>query len=244
MIKDFYNGAGCFIRGLKVLKVRGIRKFAVIPLIVNAVVYTGALIIGSRYYEKLLSHLLPEEKGFLFELARASLWLIFAACVLLILFFTFNLMANLIGSPFNGLLSSKVELVLYAAPGEMGKDTPFLATILPSILSELRKFIKFMILSILLFLLSWVPVVNIVSPFLWALFTSWMMAVEYLSYPMEGREKYFREVRNYIGKRRSLTLGFGVAVVAASMVPLFNFLVMPAAVAGATILYMENPEGT
>jgi len=67
-----------------------------------------------------------------------------------------------------------------------------------------------------------------------------MMAVEYLSYPMEGREKYFRDVRKYVGKRRALTFGFGAAVVAASMIPLFNFFVMPAAVAGATILYTET----
>ena len=45
---------------------------------------------------------------------------------------------------------------------------------------------------------------------------------------------------------RGLSLGFGAAVTAAMMVPVLNFLVMPAAVAGATLLWLDHmrPAGT
>jgi CysZ protein len=37
-----------------------------------------------------------------------------------------------------------------------------------------------------------------------------------------------------------LAIGFGLATLAATMIPFINFLVIPAAVAGATALYLEQ----
>jgi CysZ protein len=39
---------------------------------------------------------------------------------------------------------------------------------------------------------------------------------------------------------RALSLGFGMAVMFSSMVPLINFVIMPAAVCGATALWLER----
>jgi CysZ protein len=43
-----------------------------------------------------------------------------------------------------------------------------------------------------------------------------------------------------VAKKRFLNLGFGSAVSVATMTPILNFLVMPAAVAGATALWIEQ----
>jgi CysZ protein len=85
-----------------------------------------------------------------------------------------------------------------------------------------------------------VPVLNALSPFLWMAFTSWMLAVEYLSYPMENNGLTFNDVRKRVTERRAASLGFGFAVLCAMMIPFVNFLVMPAAVAGATALWAET----
>jgi CysZ protein len=43
-----------------------------------------------------------------------------------------------------------------------------------------------------------------------------------------------------VSQKRFLNLGFGSAVSVATMTPFLNFLVMPAAVAGATALWVDQ----
>ena len=50
----------------------------------------------------------------------------------------------------------------------------------------------------------------------------------------------FEQQRTLLKQRSGLALGFGLATLGATMIPLINFLVIPAAVAGATALYVEN----
>ncbi len=70
-----------------------------------------------------------------------------------------------------------------------------------------------------------------------------MLAISYVDYPMGNHGLTFPEQRRQLGQRRYLALGFGGAVMCALAIPVVNFLVIPAAVAGATILWVERLEG-
>ena len=50
----------------------------------------------------------------------------------------------------------------------------------------------------------------------------------------------FPEVRATLSNKRALTLSFGGSVMVLTMIPVLNFLVMPAAVAAATKLWLEK----
>ena len=106
--------------------------------------------------------------------------------------------------------------------------------------NELEKFfyaIKWLIWFPILF---FIPVVNtLISP-LWFVFCAWMMAVEYGDYPMANQGMDGRAVRQHLKRNGGGSLGFGVAVMMMMMVPVVNFLVMPAAVAGATIFWLKT----
>jgi len=54
--------------------------------------------------------------------------------------------------------------------------------------------------------------------------------------PFERRGLRLRDRRAALRRRRSMTLGFGVATFLCFLVPLGAVLVMPAAVAGATLM--------
>jgi CysZ protein len=49
-----------------------------------------------------------------------------------------------------------------------------------------------------------------------------------------------REQKRRLGEKRFLSMGFGGAVTIATMTPILNFLVMPAAVAGATAMWVKQ----
>ena len=70
-----------------------------------------------------------------------------------------------------------------------------------------------------------------------------MLALEYLDYPMGNHQIRFPEVRERARAERLNTLGFGGGVLLSSSVPLLNLFVMPAAVAGATVLYLRTGHG-
>ena len=116
----------------------------------------------------------------------------------------------------------------------------FLSTILPSLISEVKKLLYFLSLGVVIFLLTLIPGLNVFSPILWALYTSWMLATEYAAYPMENHKMYFSRIRSELKSHKSVAFGFGLAVMIMSTIPVVNFFVMPVAVSGATALWVER----
>jgi CysZ protein len=91
-----------------------------------------------------------------------------------------------------------------------------------------------------LLVLFLIPLVQIGAPFLWVAFGAWMMAIEYLEYPMGNHGRTFPEVRSALHAHRGLALGFGAAVLFLTLIPVVNFIAMPVAVAGGTKLWVER----
>jgi CysZ protein len=109
-----------------------------------------------------------------------------------------------------------------------------------TMVSELRKLVYIVLWGVPVLLLFAIPGLNLAAPVIWMLFGAWMLAISYLDYPMGNHGLTFPEQRRQLGQRRYLALGFGGAAMFALAIPLVNFLVIPAAVAGATILWVER----
>ena len=231
-------GALYFLRGVRLLVVPGIRAYVIAPLAVNIVVFGTLIYFGSGWFGPLLEQLMEWLPDWLDWLALV-LWPLFFIVVLIIVFFTFSLIGNLIAAPFNGLLAEAVECHLTGTtiPGGWKK---MVADLGRTIASELRKLAYIVLWSIPALLLFLIPGVNIAAPIIWMLFGAWMLAISYVDYPMGNHGLGFPEQRRRLGERRYLALGFGGAVMCALAVPVVNFLVIPAAVAGATALWVER----
>jgi CysZ protein len=233
-------GAAALLRGLKLITTPGLRRFVVIPLTINILLFSLSIWVLVQQFsplvDKWLSYL-PEWLGWL----EWFFWLVFAVAAILLVFYTFSILANLIAAPFNGLLAEAVEKHLTGQPLPPGSS---LVTVLKetpaAVIDELRKIGYFLLRAIPLLILFWIPLLNLAAPVLWALFSAWMMAVEYCDYPMGNHELRFAEQRARLRRRKLLSFGFGGATLFATLIPVFNFLVMPAAVAGATALWVEQ----
>ncbi|MBE9562243.1 MAG: EI24 domain-containing protein, partial [Proteobacteria bacterium] len=93
---------------------------------------------------------------------------------------------------------------------------------------------------ILLIIISFIPVINIISPILWFLFSAWIAALEYADPVLSNHGYSVPEQRKLLAKKRMLALGFGISVIVAMFIPIINFFVMPAAVAGATQMWLQQ----
>jgi CysZ protein len=87
-------------------------------------------------------------------------------------------------------------------------------------------------------------VLNLLAVLLWILFGIWMMAVQYIDYPADNNKLGWNEMLAWLREKRWQSLGFGGTVYLALLVPFFNILVMPAAVAGATLFWVRERDVT
>jgi len=114
------------------------------------------------------------------------------------------------------------------------------AEIIKAVKSESRKFLYFFIRAIPLLLLFIIPVAQIAAPFIWLLFGSWMLALEYMDYPMGNHGIVFPEQRKIMIIKKKQTFGFGLGVMFLTFVPVLNFIAMPVAVAGASKMWVDK----
>lgn len=239
-MRDFMKGFGYLLEGLRLIRLPRLRRFVLVPLLVNALLFTGLIFAAVAGFESLLDYLLGMLPGWLHWL-QYILWPLFAISVLLVLVYSFTLIANLVAAPFNGLLAEAVERQLTGQSLEQTGDwRALLADILPSVWSELQKLGYFALRALPLLLLFVVPGINLLAPVLWLIFSAWMLALEYADYPLGNHGLKFRDQRPRLRQRRSLALGFGLTVLGLMLIPIVNFVAMPAAVAGATAMWVRE----
>ena len=240
MSVDLFSGAGCLLEGVRLITRPGLRRFVIAPLLINILVFSAGIAAGFRWFEGFITWMNARVPSWL-QWVDWLLWPLFALLLLALVVYGFTLVSNLIAAPFNGLLAEKVELLLRGRPLEGGAGTAGMLTgLIPTLIDEVRKVLYALVWTVPFLLLLFVP---LVGTLLWFLFTAWMLAVQYLDYPMGNHGIKFSEQRRRLAARRGLGLGFGAATAALGAVPVLNFIVMPSAVAGATALWVREFKG-
>ncbi len=244
MSHSFTRGAGYALTGLRWLPKAGLRGFVAMPLLINTLLFGGGIWLGVQQMARLdqaLQRGLPNWLSWLHWL----LWPLFVLTVLVVFFYAFSLVANLLAAPFNGLLAERVEKMIGSAGSAPPPSAdPGWRDLLLSPFAELRKLLYFVAWAIPLLALSLVPAVNVVAPVLWAVSTAWMLALEYADYPLGNRGLTLRDQRRLLRRHWPLALGFGGMTLLLTLVPVLNFLAMPAAVIGATLMWNRELSGS
>lgn len=237
MITDLFKGASYLLKGLGLLRYPGLRRFVLIPLLVNVVIFGGG---GWWAYTRLQTYLHNALPHWLEWLSWLLLPL-FTVSALIITFFSFTLVANLIASPFNSMLAEKIEKRLAGEiPSPNTSLWAFAGDIVGTLGSEVRKLLYMAAWSVPLLILFVIPGLNIAAPFLWMLFGAWMLSLQYVDYPMGNHAMKFKEEKALLKQQRWLAWGFGGAMLMVTFIPVLNFFAMPAGVAGATLLWVER----
>ncbi len=237
MANNPLTGTNYLIRGFGLILRPGLRRFVLIPLLVNISIFSLLVWLGASQFQELIDWLLPESSWL--AVLRWLLWPLFALTMMLVIVYSFTVLANLIAAPFNSQLAEQTELILSGSTPDQATGN-LLKSLLPTLTSELRKLGYFLIRAIPLLILFLIPGVNIIAPFLWLLFNAWFLALEYADYPMANNGLSFRDQHARLKKIRLISLGFGGSATLLMMIPLLNFLARPAAVAGATVLWHEQ----
>ncbi|AUD78749.1 sulfate transporter CysZ [Kangiella profundi] len=252
MAQNTFHGAHYLADGFRMLTQKGIKRYVLIPLAINLILLSTALILlvsqvssWSQWVEQTIA-----SWGAWEWLGTALAWLMWPVVILggiLFIFFFFAMLANWIAAPFNGLLAEAVENKLHTTAGYDEKVLPeqgFWALVkdIPRLFG--REWIKlkyYIPRALVCLLILFIPLIGALAfPIIWFIFNAWMMSVQYVDYPMDNHKIPFQDMLKALQQKRGGTFGFGAMVMLMTMIPFINLLVMPAAVCGATKMWYEH----
>ncbi|MEM7401102.1 MAG: sulfate transporter CysZ [Pseudomonadota bacterium] len=241
MIADALKGVSHVLNGFRLIRKRGVKRFVAIPTLINLILFSFAIWYGYSEIDQLLDQILPDWLDWLEFIIKP----IFFIASLIIVFFTFTLIANLIGAPFNSVLSEKIEQNLNSKTiADKANDKKSYLDLIKSagmgLGNEISKLIYMASRTLLVVIIMFIPGLNVFTPFLWFLFGAWMLAIEYLDYPMGNQDMPFKQQLKIIKENRFYCLGMGAALLFMTITPILNFFAMPVGVAAATSLWTKQ----
>ena len=206
------SGIWYFSQGWKLVSLPGIRRFVILPLLINIILMGGAFWWLFTKLESWIPSLMSYVPDWL-QWLNYLLWPVAVISVLLVFGYFFSTIANWIAAPFNGLLAEQLEARL---TGATPPDTGILGIMkdLPRIMKrEWQKFAWYLPRAVVLLILYFVPGIGqTVAPVLWFLFSAWMLAIQYCDYPFDNHKVPFKEMRTALRSQKIANMQFGALI--------------------------------
>lgn len=255
LVEKFLSSTTYVKAGFQTAATPTLRPYVIIPILINVVLFASMtfLIIGQLsdwLSDPNFSITLPSFLSFfqsgMDALIEAAKWLILLFAVVMLLVISasvFTAATQLLAAPFNGYLSEKTE----AKQRTLSYPSNTLSQLVVRTISrEVSKIIYWLTRALgVLFvtlILSLIPVVNLITPVIWFLFSAWIMGIEYLDIPADNNGITYPDTRTACRQQRLTVLGFGTCIMGLTLIPIVNLVIIPVAVCGATLLWIEKIE--
>ena len=240
LTEQFDAGVRALPLGIRLLRTPGVPARLAVPLALTLVIYGGALALtlpGLLDWLEGLRAGAPEWVVEWFGWLITTLQFLLGAVLVLLVGWVGVLVASTLASPFYGQIAAIIETRLTGQAPNTNRGVA--AEIGAGLMRELQKLAWALPRFLAVLLLSFVPGLNVIASPLSFLLGAWIMAVQFADFAPENNGLPFRETRDTLGRRRALTLGFGIPTAVGIGIPLVNLLVAPAAVAGGTALWLR-----
>ncbi|MEU7486478.1 EI24 domain-containing protein [Streptomyces sp. NPDC042319] len=224
--------------------------FGLLPALVTLVLYAVALTVFFFWADNVAAWATPFADGWGSPwqgLLRGLFVALLVAGGLLLSVLTFTAVTLVIGDPFYESLSEKVE----ESEGECpeGPDLSLWREVWIAVKDSVYVLLRAAGFGLLFFVLGFVPVIGqTVIPAIGFCVSGFFLTVELTSVALQRRGVPVRERMRLLRGRKALAVGFGTPLVLLFLVPFIAVVLMPGAVAGATLLVRDlvsdAPDGT
>ena len=217
-----------------------IRWLVIMPLLINIILFLSATGFATQWLQDWITTITTSIPEWLQWLAWI-IWFLFAILAMAIYAFSFTLLANLIGSPFYGVIAQRV--IATEANSTVG-STSADASAWQSVVREVQLIVYFVPrtlgVGVVALILSFIPVVNLLAPIIAASWAAWCLCLQYLDYAADSEGVAFVDLRNKVSANRLSSMGFGVSTMVASAVPVVNLVILPASVVAGSLLWCRQ----
>lgn len=243
----FRHGLTLPLRGLRTMA----RERALWPYVATPVAVTTALLLGAWWLAlqtapQLVDTLFarPADAAGWLGWARLTLWRATWLGVHVLVLALFSVLSWFVGSilasPVYDRLSARVEHLVLGRAEEPFDARLVAGDVVAGVSHSLLALVLYLSLACPLVVLGIVPILGPPAELmLGTLVSAWFLAREVMDYATSRRRLGFGEKLGLLRRHRAVTLGLGLSTFALLWIPLANFLSMPAAVIGGTLLCCE-----
>jgi len=215
-----------------------LRWFAV-PVLINIVVYCAGAYLFFTRLASLLHWIFGQPETWYMKAAFYSVGTIIAGVFAVFLVFTFTAVGLIVAGPFLDVLSRKIDETRFGFD-PAGAGSSVIRGIWVIAAAQVKKLILFLLIQALLLLAWLIPGIGqIVGAPLQLAVTFFSLAWEFWDFPLDRRGMDYRAKKEFMRANKMAALSFGAVCGMYMLVPLLNFLMIPASVAGATILVSD-----
>jgi CysZ protein len=215
--------------------------FGLLPALITLIGYAAALTALALLAGDLAAWATPFADGWGSPwqgLFRGLLTAVILGGGLVLAVLSFTAVTLLVGQPFYESLAERVDETEGGAPP--GPDAPLWRELLWSARDSVRVLLRVAAFGLVLFALGFVPLAGqTVVPAVGFCVSGFFLTLELTGVAFQRRSVELKERLRLLRGRLALALGFGVPLVLAFLVPVVAVLLMPGAVAGATLLVRD-----
>lgn len=222
-----------------ILKNSVLWKYAAAPVAISTLLLGTAYYFLYTYFLDVITGLTGQE--WYWQIVYYIVVVALAIVLLIVVFFLFIIVATTLAGPFNDLISEKTEQLV----SDEYREEPFSALQLlkdvgRGVYHAVRLLALYLGILVLALPLLLVPGIgHMIFTVITVTLSAYLLAFEYLGYPMDRRRYGFSEKRKFIRSSLTSALGFGLGTVAFAAIPIINILMIPAAAVGGTLLFLD-----
>ena len=240
----FYGGISAPWRGARFFNQnRRLIPLALIPVLLNLILYIVIFFIGRHYFSRWMEAWLPKSEAWYWVVLSYLLIVILVILFLVIFVFTFTVVANLLASPFNDELSAQTESIVAGRPGRPFSLRDVFMEITRTVIEELKKIGFYLGAWFCLFIISLVPFIGppIYAVAWWLLTVIWL-GLSFLDYALARHGFKLGQKLAFIRRHFMTVFGYSLVVFFGILIPFLNLVFFPMAVVGGTLLYLSLSE--
>jgi CysZ protein len=242
MIKKFFIGFRYPFKGLSFIFHHGkLAKYVFIPFLINLIIFSAGFFVFLTKLDSLLTYV-PKQDAWYYGVLYYFLAVVLIVTFLILAFYLFTIIGNIIASPFSSTLSEKVEeLELHQKIETHTTLKSTLADARRSIGTELKRLLIFILIFIPILIINFIPLIGQVIYFILMLIYTWYaLTFTFMDYILDRKYKKFREKNRIIFSRFSCSMGFGAVCFICGMMPIVNLMLIPVCVTGGTLMYLRE----
>ncbi|MTF38542.1 EI24 domain-containing protein [Cyanobacterium aponinum] len=253
----FFSGVFYPFLALKIIwQNKTLWRYLIIPILINILVgiisYILLLNPSLNFYDNFTNNLilrvdqlidsLPQWLEFLTYIISAIASFLKGIMIIILLIlvgFVILQFGGILGSPFYGKLSEKIEIL---KKGNLDLiEINIVREIFRAILFELKKLLFIIVFSIPLFLLNFIPAFgNLISLIGGLSITVTIICLDFFDATLERKRLSFREKLKFVWGGFPLTTGFGLICLALISIPFVNLIAIPICVSAGTLLICDH----
>jgi len=240
VLRDFGKGVGLLAKGFGlVFRSPKLLLIGAIPAVLSSALLIGGLVLLATNIDTIAAWATPFADDWsetTRTVTRFAAGISMIGAFLAIGLLAFTAITIVIGGPFYEHIAETIEDTELGGVPE-AEQVPWWRSALNGVRDAVLLIGIAILLAIPLFAAGFIPVVGqTVVPVIAVCVNAWLLGIELTGIPFTRRGKTLKERRAALRSKRAVTLGFSVPSYLLCLIPLAAIVVMPAAMAGGTVL--------